>query len=139
MRNFQPAPFEKSLFQKPLFYYKKRSKIPKSGKNLEKIYKFFFLPFLESRHQNVRKYAKKNLKFFPSLTFTEDFVWSAFYNKTWVFPTFLKRGWLEITHIRSTCGPDLPRASRAFRMDAPFRQGLPRKKVRCVHVPQTSI
>ena len=45
--------------------------------------------------------------------------------------TFLKSGWLEIAHIRSTCGPDLPRASRELRMDAHFRQGLPRKKVRC--------
>ena len=118
MSKSQPATFEKSLFQKPLFYYKKRSKIPKSGKNLEKIDKFFFLPVLESRHHNMRKYAKKKLKFFPSLTFTEDLVWSVFYSKTRVFPTFLKRGWLEIAHIRSTCGPDLPRASRALRMDA---------------------
>ena len=37
--------------------------------------------------------------------------------------TFLKKGWLGFAHIRSTCGPDLPRA---------FGQGLPRKKVRCV-------
>ena len=74
---------------------------------------------------------KKN---FPSQTFTEDFVWSAFYSKMRGFLTFLKRGWLEIAHIRSTCGPDLPRASRALRMDAPFRQGLPRKKLRCAYV-----
>ena len=133
MSNFQPATFEKSLFQKPLFYYKKCSKIPKSGKKLEKIYQIFFLPFLESRHHNMRKYAKKNLKFFPSLTFSEDLVWSAFYSKTRVFPTFLKSGWLEIAHIRSTCGPDLPRAFCALRMDAHFRQGLPRKKVRCAY------
>ena len=133
MSNFQPAPFEKSLFQKPLFYYKKRSKIPKSGKNLEKIYKRFFLPFLESRHHNMRQYAKQKLKFFPSLTFSEDLVWSAFYSKTRVFPTFLKSGWLEIAHILSECGPDLHRASRALRMDAHFHQGLPRKKVRCAY------
>ena len=75
----------------------------------------------------------KKLKFFPSLTFIEDLVWSAFYSKTRVFPTFLKRGWLEIAHIRSTCGPDLPRASRALRMDAYFCQGLPQKKERCAH------
>ena len=64
MSKTQPALFEKSSFQKPLFYYKKRSKIPKSGKNLEKIWNFFFLPFLESRHHNMRKYAKKNLERF---------------------------------------------------------------------------
>ena len=51
--------------------------------------------------------------------------------------TFLKSGWLEIAHIRSTCGPDLPRASRALRMDAHFRQGLPRKKVRCADGAET--
>ena len=82
----------------------------------------------------MRKYAKKNLKFFPSLTFTKDFVWSTFYSKTRVFPTFLKRGSLEFAHIRSTCGPDLPRARHALRFDAYFRQGLPWKKVRCVMV-----
>ena len=118
MSKSQPAPFEKSLFQKPLFYYKKRSKIPKSGKKFGKNLQFFFLPFFESRHHNMTKYAKKNLKFFPSLSFSEDLVWSAFYSKTRVFPTFLKRGWLEIAHICSTCGPDLPRASHALRMDA---------------------
>ena len=75
----------------------------------------------------------KKLKFFPSLTFSEDLVWSAFYSKTRVFTTFLKRGWLGFAHIRSTCGPDLPRASHALRMDAHFRQGLPRKKVRCAY------
>ena len=85
MSKSQPAPFEKSLFKKPLFYYKKRSKIPKSGKNMEKIYKIFFLSFLESRHHNLRQYHKKNLKFFHSLTFTEVLVWSAFYSKTAVF------------------------------------------------------
>ena len=42
--------------------------------------------------------------------------------------TFLKRGWLEIAHILSTCGPDLPRASRALRMDAPFRQRVTSEK-----------
>ena len=46
------------------------------------------------------------------------------------FLTFLRRGWLGFAHIRSTFGPDLPRASRTLRMDAHFRQGLPRKKVR---------
>ena len=45
--------------------------------------------------------------------------------------TFLKKGWLGFTHIRSTCGPDLPRARHTLRVDAPFRQGLPQKKVRC--------
>ena len=47
--------------------------------------------------------------------------------------TFLKRGWLGFAHIRSTCGPDLPRARHALRFDAYFRQGLPRRKVRCAH------
>ena len=45
MSKSQPALFEKSSFQKPLFYYKKRSKIPKSGKNLKQIWNFFFLHF----------------------------------------------------------------------------------------------
>ena len=85
MSKTQPAIFEKSSFQKPLFYYKKRSKIPKSGKKFGKNLEFFFLPFLESRHHNLRKYAKKNFKFFPSLTFIEVLVWSAFYSKTAVF------------------------------------------------------
>ena len=124
----------KVCFKNRCFTIKKRSKIPKSGKNLEKIDKKFFLPFFESRHHNMRQYAKQKLKFFPSLTFSEDLVWSTFYSKTRVFPTFLKRGWLGFAHIRSTCGPDLPRASHALRMDAHFRQGLPRKKVRCAAV-----
>ena len=68
------------------------------------------------------------MKFFPSLTFTEDLVWSAFYSKTRVFPTFLKRGWLEIAHIRSTCGPDLPRARHALRFDGQFRQRVASEK-----------
>ena len=38
---------------------------------------------------------------------------------------------MEFAHIRSTCGPDLPRACHALRFDAYFCQGLPRKKVRC--------
>ena len=79
----------------------------------------------------MRKYAKKNLTFFTSITFTENLVWSAFYSETMVFPTFLKSGWLGFAHIRSECGPDLPGASRELRMDAHFCQGLPRKKVRC--------
>ena len=45
--------------------------------------------------------------------------------------TFLKKGWLGFAHIRSTCGPDLPRARHTLRFDGQFRQGLPRKKVRC--------
>ena len=48
--------------------------------------------------------------------------------------TFLKRGWLGFAHIHSTGAPDLPRASRALRMDAHFRQGLPWKKVQCACV-----
>ena len=131
MSKSQPALFEKSLFQKPLFYYKKRSKIPKSWKNWKKLTKKIFFQFWNLGTIIWENMLKKN---FPSQTFTEDFVWSAFYSKTRVFPTFLKRGWLEIAHIRSTCGPDLPRASRALRMDAWFRQGLPRKKVRCASV-----
>ena len=43
-------------------------------------------------HHNLRKYAKQNLKFFPSLTYTEDFVWSTFYRKTaGFFKLFSKR------------------------------------------------
>ena len=44
---------------------------------------------------------------------------------------FLKKGSLEFAHICSTCGPDLPRARHALRFGVYFRQGLPRKKVRC--------
>ena len=76
----------------------------------------------------MRKYAKKNLKFFPSLSFSEDLVWSAFYSKTRVFPTFLKRGSLEFAHIRSTCGPDLPRARHTLRFDVYFRHRVTSEK-----------
>ena len=107
MSKFQQALFEKSLFKKVLFYYKKCSKIPKSGNILEKYFDIFFLAFLESRHHNLRKYVKKNLKFCPSLTFTEDIVKSTFYSKTAVFWTFLKNAPLELAHIRSRYSPDL--------------------------------
>ena len=101
MSKFQLGVFEKSLFKKVLFYYKKCSKIPKSGNILEKYFNIFFLAFLESRHHNLRKYAKKNLQFCPSLTFTEDIVKSTFYSKTAVFWTFLKKPSLELAHICS--------------------------------------
>ena len=54
----------KVCFKNRCFTIKKRSKIPKSGKNLEKIDKKIFLPVLESRHHNMRKYAKKIEIFF---------------------------------------------------------------------------
>ena len=107
MSKFQLGIFEKSLFEKQLFYYKKCPKIPKSGKILEKYFKMFFLAFLESRHHDLRKYAKQNLKFIPSLTYTEDISKSAFYSKTAVFSTFLKKSLLELAHIRSRYSPDL--------------------------------
>ena len=66
MSKFQLGLFEKSLFKKVLFYYKKISKIPKSGNILEKYFDIFFLAFLESRHHNLRKYAKKNCNFVPA-------------------------------------------------------------------------
>ena len=44
---------------------------------------------------------------------------------------------MEFAHIRSTCGPDLPRARHALRFDGQFRQGLPRKKVRCAAANNT--
>ena len=88
---------------------KKCSKIPKSGKFLEKYFQFFFLAYLESRHHNMRKYAKIKLKFFPSLAYTEDIVMSTFYSKTEVFWTFLKNAQLELAHIRSRYGPHLSR------------------------------
>ena len=91
MSKFQRSIFEKSLFEKLLFYYKKCPKIPKSGKILEKYFKTNFLAFLESRHHNLRKCAKKNLQFIPTLTYTEDIVKSAFYSKTAVFGLFSKR------------------------------------------------
>ena len=107
MSKFQLGLLEKILFEKRLFYYKKCSKIPKSGKFLEKYFQFFFLAYLESRHHNMRKYAKIKLKFFPSLTYTEDIVMSTFYSKTEVFWTFLKKPQLELAHIRSRYSPDL--------------------------------
>ena len=45
---------------------------------------------------------------------------------------FLKKGWLGFAHIRSTCGPDLPRAATHSDLMTHFVEGLPRKKVRCV-------
>ena len=63
-------------------------------------------------------------KFFPNFGILERF-----YSKTAVFETNFSQKGL----IRSTCGPDFPRASRALRMDAYFCQGLPQKKERCAH------
>jgi len=74
---------------------------------LEKYFQFFSLAYLESRHHNMKKYAKIKLKFFPSLAYTEDIVLSTFYSKTEVFWTFLKKPQLELAHIRSRYSPDL--------------------------------
>ena len=106
---------------------------PNSEKNFKIFFKKFFLAFLESRNHDLRKFAKKNFwNFFPSQTYTKRLsLWSDSYSKKSVFLTFLKRGWLGFAHIRSTCGPDLPRARHALRFDGHFRQGLPRRKVRC--------
>ena len=131
MSKFQQGFFEKSLFKKVLFYYKKCFKIPKSGNILEKYFKIFFLAILESRHHNLRKYAKKNLKFCPSLTYTEDIVESTFYSKTAVFWTFLKNPSLEFAHIRSTYSPDLSWLYPALGIDVQFRRHISWKKIRC--------
>ena len=124
MSKFQLTVFEKSLFKKLLFYYKKCSKIPKSGKILKKYFQFFFLAYLESRHHNMRKYVKIKLKFFPSLTYTEDIVMSTFYSKTEVFWTFLKNAQLELAHIRSRYSPDLSRLYPALGIDVQFRRHI---------------
>ena len=83
---------------------------PNSEKNFKIFFKKIFLAFLESRNHDLRKFAKKNF-------------WNFFPSQTW--------GWLGFAHIRSTCGPDLPWARHALRFDVYFRQGLPRRKVRC--------
>ena len=92
------------------------------------IFKNFFLVFFESRNHDLRKFVKIFfLIFFPAKLILKAIPTG----KKRVFLTFLKRGSLEFAHIRSTCGPDLPRARHALRFDVQFRQGLPRKKVRC--------
>ena len=45
---------------------------------------------------------------------------------------------MEFAHIRSTCGPDLPRALHALRFDVQFGQGLPRKKSTVCRDPAVS-
>ena len=126
------SPFWEKL-KKPRFYYKNSSKLsPQYRLVWDKISNFFsiFSQIMVPRFQN---WKKKYFEIFFQI-FSRFWNFGALFivKQRFLKQTFLKKGWLGFAHIRSTCGPDLPRARHALRFDAPFCQGLPRKKVWCV-------
>ena len=72
-----------------------------------------------------KKYFEKNFQIFSSFwNFGALFIAKQQFLKQ----TFLKKGWLGFAHIRSTCGPDLPRARHALRFDVYFRHRVTSEK-----------